>query len=105
MSKIYFSPLLWAEKKDENNVAGKSDLETIQLFAPFSCLFDWKTAICKKIVLSYKMAEKRNEEANSQSSQLDEEDLQKLVGDACGSSMADGEVNVNLSSSSETRSV
>ena len=34
------------------------------------------------------MAEKPNEEANSQLSQLDEEDLQKLVGDggnnACG---------------------
>ena len=55
------------------------------------------------------MAEKPNEEANSQSSQLDEEDLQKLVADggnnACGRSMARGEVNVNLSLSSETRSV
>ena len=55
--------------------------------------------------LSYKTAEKRNEEANSQSSQLDEEVIQKLVGDACDSSMADGEVNVNFSSSSEIRSV
>ena len=48
------------------------------------------------------MAEKPNEEGvDSQSSQLDEEDLQKLVGDggnnACGSSMTGGEVNVNLS--------
>ena len=57
------------------------------------------------------MAEKPNEEANSQSSQLArEEDLQKLVGDggnnACSSSMAGSEVKVNsLSSSSETRSV
>ena len=59
------------------------------------------------------MAEKPNEEANSQSSQLHvarEEDLQKLVGDggnnACSSSIAGGEVKVNsLSSSSETRSV
>ena len=55
------------------------------------------------------MAEKPNEEANSQSSQLArEEDLQKLVGDggnnACSSSMVGGEVKVNsLSSSSETR--
>ena len=54
------------------------------------------------------MAEKPNEEANSQSSQLARE--QKLVGDdgnnACSSSMAGGEVKVNsLSSSSETRSV
>ena len=55
------------------------------------------------------MAEKPDKEANSQSSQLDEEDFQKLVGDggnnACGSSMAGGEVNVNLSSLSETHSV
>ena len=57
------------------------------------------------------MAEKPNEEANFQSSQLArEEDLQKLVGDggnnACNSSMAGGEVKVNsLSSLSETRSV
>ena len=57
------------------------------------------------------MAEKPNEEANSQLSQLiSEEDLQKLVGDggnnACSSSMAGGEVTVNsLSSLSETRSV
>ena len=47
----------------------------------------------EKNCLSYKMAEKPNEEANSQSSQLArEEDLQKLVGDgannACSSSMA-----------------
>ena len=52
------------------------------------------------------MAEKPNEEASSQSSQLDEDDLQKLVRDgrnnACSNSMADGEVNVNLFSSSET---
>ena len=38
------------------------------------------------------MAEKPNRKANSQSSQQDEEDLQKLVGDgrinACSSSMA-----------------
>ena len=44
------------------------------------------------------MAEQLNEEADSQSSQLDVEDLQKVVGDggnnACGSSMAGGEVNV-----------
>ena len=57
------------------------------------------------------MAEKPNEEANSQSSQLArEEDLQKLVddggNDACSSSMAGGEVKVNsLSSSSETHPV
>ena len=57
------------------------------------------------------MAEKSNEEANYQSSQVDEEDLQKLVGDggnnASSSSMAGGEVNVslNLCSSSETRLV
>ena len=55
------------------------------------------------------MAENPSEEANSQLSHPDEEDLQKLVGDggnnACNSSMARGEVNVNLSSSSETRSV
>ena len=57
------------------------------------------------------MAEKPNEEANSQPSQLArEEDFQKLVGDGgnipCSSFMAGGEVKVNsLSSSSETRSV
>lgn len=51
------------------------------------------------------MDEKLIEEVNSQSSQLDEEDLEKLVGDTCGSSIADGEVNVNLSPSSEIRSV
>ena len=55
------------------------------------------------------MAQKPKEEANSQLSQLDEENFQKLVGDggssACSSSMADGEVNVNLSSLSETRPV
>ena len=57
------------------------------------------------------MAEKTNEEANSQSSQLArEEDSQKLVGEdgnnACSSSMAGGEVKVNSwSSSSETRPV
>ena len=49
-------------------------------------------AICKEIVLPYKMAEKPNGEANSQSSQLDEEELQKLGGDggnnARSSSMA-----------------
>ena len=49
------------------------------------------------------MTEKPKEETNAQSSQLDEEDLQKLVGDggnnACSSSMAGGQVNVNLSSS------
>ena len=52
------------------------------------------------------MAEKLNEEANSQLSQLDEEDLKKLVCDggnnACSSSMAGVEVKVNLISSSET---
>ena len=70
------------------------------------------SAICKEIVLGYRMAERPNEEANSQSPQLDEEDLHKVVGNggnnACGSSMAGGEVNVNegnLSSSSETSSV
>ena len=56
-----------------------------------------------------KMAEKPNEEANSQSSQLDEEDLQKLVCDGgnngCSGSMASGEVHVDLSSSSKARSV
>ena len=35
-----------ANEKQENNVASQSELETIQLFAdlfaPFSCLFDWK---------------------------------------------------------------
>ena len=57
------------------------------------------------------MAEKLNEEANFQSSQLArEEDLQKLLDDggnnACSSSMAGGELKVNcLSSSSETCSV
>ena len=57
------------------------------------------------------MAEKPNEEANSQPSQLArEEDFQKLVGDGgnipCSSFMAGGEVKLNsLSSSSETRSV
>ena len=57
------------------------------------------------------MAEKPNEEANSQSSlPAREEDLRKLVGDggnnACSSSLASGEVKVNsLSLSSETRSV
>ena len=57
------------------------------------------------------MAEKPNEEAFSQSSQLvREEDLKNLVGDdgnnPCSSFMAGGEVKVNsLSSSSETRSV
>ena len=37
-------------------------------------------AICKEIVLTYmyKMAKKPNEEANSQLSQLDEKELQKL---------------------------
>ena len=57
------------------------------------------------------MAEKPNEQVNSQWFQLArEEDLQKLVADggnnACSSSMAGGEVKVNsLSSSGETRSV
>ena len=57
------------------------------------------------------MAEKLNEEANSQYFQLArEKNLQKLVYDggnnACSSSMAGGEVKVNsLSSSSETCSV
>ena len=55
------------------------------------------------------MAEKPKEEADSQLSQLDEEDLQKLVGDggnnACISSMAGARGEINLSSSSETRSV
>ena len=47
------------------------------------------------------MAQKPNE-ANSQASLPDAENLWKLVGDdgnsACSSSIADGEVNVNLSS-------
>ena len=55
------------------------------------------------------MTQKPTEEANFQSSQLDVENLQKLAGDggnsACSSSMADGQLNVNLSLSSETRSV
>ena len=55
------------------------------------------------------MAEKPNEEANSQSSQLDEEDLQKVVrnggNNASSRSLASGEVNVNLSSLSKTRSL
>ena len=29
-------------KKEENNVASQSELEIIQLFPPFSCLYDWK---------------------------------------------------------------
>ena len=49
------------------------------------------------------------EEVNSQSSQLNEEGLQKLVGNSgnntCCSSMPGREVNVNLSASSETCSV
>ena len=44
----------------------------------------------------------RNEEANSQLSQLDEEDLQKIVcfcgNNACSSSMAGGEVKVHCDS-------
>ena len=59
-----------------------------QNWKPFNLSFRFlacltgSAAICKKIVLSYKMAEKPNEGANSQSSQLvREEDLQKLVGD------------------------
>ena len=55
------------------------------------------------------MAEKPNEEANSNSSHLDAEALQKLGDDggnnsSC-SSMAGGKVNVNFFSSSETLSV
>ena len=75
--------LLETNEKQENNIASQSEQETIQLFAPFSCLFDWKRYHLRKIVFSYKMAEKPNKEANSQSSQLArEKDLQKLVGDA-----------------------
>ena len=55
------------------------------------------------------MAGKPNEKANSHSSHLDAEALQKLVDDggnnSCCSSMAGGKVNLNLSSSSETYSV
>ena len=47
------------------------------------------------------MPQNSNQGANYHSSQLDEEDLQKLVGDGgndtCSSSMVGGEVNVNLS--------
>ena len=57
-----------------------------------------------------------NEESlNSQSSQLEEEDIQKLQADsepvnerkktACNSSTADGEVHVSSSASSQTHSV
>ena len=50
------------------------------------------------------LKKEKNKKASSQSSQFDEEDLQKLVGDgennACGSSMAGGEVYVKLTSSS-----
>ena len=77
--KIYL-PLLWANKKEENLAVSQSELEIIQPFAPFSCLFDWKRCHLK-IFFCHKMAEKPNEEVNSQSSQLDEEDLQKLVAD------------------------
>ena len=55
------------------------------------------------------MDEKPMKKVNSQSSQPNEEDLQKFVGDGgnntCSSSMAGGEVNVNLSVLSEIRSV
>ena len=74
-AKTYFSPLLWANKKEENNVASQSELEAIQLFAPFLVCLTGSTAICKEIVLSYKIDGKPNEEANSQSSELDEEDF------------------------------
>ena len=73
-------------------------------------LFDWKRCHVQEIVLSYNVAvkKKNNEETNSQSSQFDEEDLQKLVGDggnnACGSSIAGGKVYVKLTSSSKTLS-
>jgi len=50
-----------------------------------------------------------NEQSNTQTSQLDEEDLKKLKeaiseNNACSSSMQSGEVNVCWSSTSETRS-
>ena len=60
--------------RQENSVASQSELENIQLFAQFSCLFDWKHCHLQKFVLSNKMAEKPNEEANSQSSQLAKEE-------------------------------
>ena len=61
----------------------------------------WNKGNRRRLQAGYKMTEKPNQGANSQSSQLDEEDLHKLVGDGgnnvCSSSMAGGEVNVNLS--------
>ena len=75
-----------------------------QNYKPFKCsrrflpCLTVSAAISKENILSYKITEKPNEETNSQFSQQDVEDVQKLVGDggnnACTSSMAGGEVNV-----------
>ena len=68
-------------------MASQPELETIQLFA-FVFLLLWfcltgSDSVCKEIALSYKMAEKKktNEEANSLSSELHEEDIRKPVND------------------------
>ena len=75
-------------RRKKINVASQPELETIQLFA-FVFLLLWfcltgSDSVCKEIALSYKMAEKKkktNEEANSLSSQLHEEDIRKPVND------------------------
>ena len=69
-----------------------------------SALFTSLTSL-ELLCMCQKMA---NEQSNTQTSQLDEEDLKKLreaiSENACSSSMQSGEVNVCWSSTSETRS-
>ena len=59
----------------------RSELETIQMFRAVFSLLGCKRCHLQRNCFELKMAEKPNEEGNSQSSQLDEEDLQKFVGD------------------------
>ena len=73
MRRILRAKTKISDKKEGNNVTSQSELETIQLFAPFFVRLTGSAAICKEIVLSYKIDGKPNEEANSQSSELDEE--------------------------------
>ena len=73
-AKMYFCTLPWTNQKQENSEASKSEVKTIQLFAPFSC---WLAAHFHNV----KMTGKPNGKANSQSSQLDKEELQKLEGE------------------------
>ena len=39
--KVHFCPLLWTNQKRESNEASQTELQTIELFAQFSC---WQTA-------------------------------------------------------------